>query len=55
MEQGPGHVVQAGYQKGAAQAGENLIFSVVDTPGTASEFSLKCFCLVNTCQSIIIL
>ena len=39
MEQGPGHVVQAGYQKGAAQAGQNLIFSVVDTPGTASEFT----------------
>ena len=38
VEQGPGHMVQAGYQKGAAQAGQNLVFSVVDTPGTASEF-----------------
>ena len=37
-----GHMVQAGYQKGAAQAGENLVFYVVDTPGTASEFTLKC-------------
>ena len=41
VEQGPGHMVQAGYQKGAAQAGENLIFNVVDRPGTASEFTLK--------------
>ena len=40
VEQGPGHTVQAGYQKGAAQAGENLSFNVVDTPGTASEFTL---------------
>ena len=41
MEQGPGHMVQAGYQKGAAQARQNLVFDVVDTPGTASEFTLK--------------
>ena len=41
MEQGPGHVVQAGYQKGAAQAGENLVFNIVDTPGTARELTLK--------------
>ena len=46
VEQGPGHIVQAGYQKGAAQAGLNLVFDVMDTPGTASEFTLKCFCLV---------
>ena len=40
VEQGSGHMVQAGYQKGAAQAGQNLVFDVVDTPGTASEFTL---------------
>ena len=38
-EQGSGHIVQAGYQKGAVQAGKNLIFDVVDTPGTASKFT----------------
>ena len=32
--------MQAGYQKGAAQAGENLTFDVVATPGTASISSL---------------
>lgn len=36
------HNVQAGYQKGAAQARENLIFNVVDMPGTASECSIEC-------------
>ena len=41
MEQGPGHIVQAGYQKGAQQAALNLVFDVVDTPGTASEFTLQ--------------
>ena len=46
VEQGLGHMVQAGYQKGAEQAVQNLIFDVVDTPGTASEFTLKYFCLV---------
>ena len=43
VEQGPAYVVQAGYQKGAAQAGQNLTFDVVATPGTASKFTLKCF------------
>ena len=38
VEQGPGHMVQAGYQKGAAQAGENLVFNIQFTDGTASEF-----------------
>ena len=39
-------MVQVGYQKGATQAGENLVFNVVDKPGTASEFSLEHFCLM---------
>ena len=37
VEQGPGHMVQAGYQKGAAQAGQNLVFNVMDRTATASE------------------
>ena len=36
-EQGQGHTVQVGYQKGAASAATNLIFSVINIPGTASE------------------
>lgn len=31
VEQEGSHVVQAGYQKGAEQAGLNLVFSVSDT------------------------
>ena len=41
VEQGPGHMVQAGYQKGAAQAGQNIVFHIMATPGTASKFTLK--------------
>ena len=37
-ERGQGHTVQAGYLKGAAFAGTNLIFNVMNIPGTASEF-----------------
>ena len=37
IEQGQSHVVQAGWQKGAAQAGVNLQFNVVDKGITASE------------------
>ena len=39
-------MVQAGYQKGASQAGQNLVFEVMATPGTASEVTLKWICLV---------
>ena len=47
VEQGSGHMMKAGYQKGAAQAGLNLVFNVMDRPATASEFTLNCFCLGN--------
>ena len=40
LEQGPGHSVQVGYQKGAQVAAQDLAFNVVSTPGTASEFSV---------------
>ena len=36
IEQGPGHTVQAGWQKGAAQAGVNLVLNLVNTGITAS-------------------
>ena len=39
VEQGPGHSVPVGYQKGAAIARQNLVFTVENTPGTASEFA----------------
>ena len=38
-EQRQGYMVRVGYMKGAAVGG-NLIFDVMDTPGTASEISL---------------
>ena len=38
LEQGPGHTVLAGWQKGAAQSGVNLVFNVINTGITASEF-----------------
>ena len=41
VEQGPGHNVPVGYQKGATVANQNLIFNVRSTPGTASEFIIK--------------
>ena len=47
VEQEQGHTVQAGWQKGAAEAGVNLIFNVVNTPGTASEFTASYFYLVH--------
>ena len=40
VEQGQGHTVQAGYQKGAAFTATNLVFTVMDTPSTASEFTV---------------
>ena len=41
VEQGPGHNVLVGYKKGAAVANQNLVFDVISTPGTASEFIVK--------------
>ena len=38
VEQGPGISIPVGYQKGAAQAAQNLIFNVVDQPGTTSTY-----------------
>ena len=38
QEQGPGHLVPVGYLKGGTIAGQNLVFDVTDSPGTASEF-----------------
>ena len=37
-ERGQGYMVRVGYMKGAASGG-NLIFDVMDTPGTASEIT----------------
>ena len=42
IEEGPSHTVMAGWQKGAAQGGANLIFDVLNTGITASEFSVVC-------------
>ena len=36
VEQGPGHSVPVGYLKGGTIAGQNLVFDVRTTPGTAS-------------------
>ena len=38
LEQGPGHSVPVGYLKGGTVAGQNLVFDVRSTQGTASEF-----------------
>ena len=38
IEQGPGHTIKVGWQKGAAQAGVNLVFNVISTGLTASRF-----------------
>ena len=38
FEQGPGHSVRVGYLKGGTIAGQNLVFDILSTPGTASEF-----------------
>ena len=40
-EQGQGYMIRVGYMKGAASGG-NLIFDVMDTPGTASEITTHC-------------
>ena len=37
FEQGSGHSVPVGYLKGGTVAGQNLVFDVRSTPGTASE------------------
>ena len=37
-EQGPGHSVPVGYLKGGTIAGQNLVFNVLSTEETASEF-----------------
>ena len=37
IEQGPGHMVQVGYQKGADEAQTNMVLNVMSRPGTASE------------------
>ena len=43
IEQGPGHSVQVGYQKGAQVFRQNLVFRVLSTQGTASEFGEHLF------------
>ena len=43
IEQGPGHSVQVGYQKGAQVFRQNLVFRVLNTPDTASEFGERLF------------
>ena len=39
VEQVQGYTVQAGYQKGAASAATNLVFNVLNIPGTASVYT----------------
>jgi hypothetical protein len=41
FEQGPGHSVPVGYLKGGTIAGQNLVFDVRSTQGTASEFVIR--------------
>ena len=41
VEQGPLHALPVGYKKGAEVATQNLVFNVISTPGTASEFIIK--------------
>ena len=38
VEQGPGISIPVGYQKGAAQVAQNLVFDVIDQPGTARTY-----------------
>ena len=38
-EQGSGHSVPVGYLKGGTIAGQNLVFNVSSTEGTASELN----------------
>ena len=49
VEQGPGHSVPVGYLKGGTIAGQNLVFDVTSTPGTASEF-INISYLGSTCS-----
>ena len=46
-EQGQGYMVRVGYMKGAALSGINLIFDVMDTPGTASEITTLSINVLN--------
>ena len=39
-EQRPGHSVPVGYLKGGTVAGQNFVFDVNNTQGTASEFTI---------------
>ena len=41
IEQGPAHTLQAGYRKGRETAAWNLVFNVINIPGTASMSLLK--------------
>ena len=49
VEQGASHSVSVGYKKGGSVANQNLVFNVISTPGTASEFTvlIKPICQVN--------
>ena len=49
VEQGPGYSVPVGYLKGGTIAGQNLVFDVTSTPGTASEF-INISYLASTCS-----
>ena len=44
LEQGSDHSVPVGYLKGGIIAGQNLIFDIRSTPGTASEFTVYNYC-----------
>jgi hypothetical protein len=39
FEQGPAYSMPVGYLKGGTIAGQNLVFNVISTPGTASQFT----------------
>ena len=47
VEQGSGYNVPVGYLKGGTVAGQNLVFDVENTPGTASEFTIILIILMN--------
>ena len=40
VEQGAGISIPVGYQKGATQAAQNLVFNVIDQPGTARMYAV---------------
>lgn len=44
MEQTSSHTIQAGYIKGAEQAGVDLTLTISSQPGTASKFTYKMVC-----------